>query len=99
EVLCAEFGVGDVDAGLVPVVQLEDQRLVLQQAAPAGQRLGLGLDRFGPGRTADVRHGRGGHASPFFRARVRMAMSVGVVVSVAASKSTSSSPASGASRE
>ena len=39
QVLCAQVGVGQVDPGLVPTVPLEDQRLVLQQAAAAGQGL------------------------------------------------------------
>jgi hypothetical protein len=44
EVRAVRFRFRQIDAGLAPAVALEDQVLVLQQAAPASQGGGLALD-------------------------------------------------------
>ncbi len=94
-------GLRQIDAGLRPAAQFEDQRLVLQQAAAAHQggghaRLAGLVGGGGLGRTADGLHG---HDITRVRAAVRASISAGVVVSVAASSSTSSRPAFGSRRE
>src|SRR5690606_10367691 len=98
EVRAVRLRLRQVDAGLAPAVALEDQVLVLQQAAPAGQGrvLVVVLHGVGRGRAADGVHGA--HYRTSARADFRAAMSASVVISVAATSRTSSMPAAGATR-
>src|SRR5690606_10671668 len=96
EVAAVGGGFGQVDAGLAPALGLEQQMLVLQQAAAAGQGGGnLAAVGVGGSRTADGVHAR--HQRISARADFRDWIWASVVVSVAATSRTSSMPASGAS--
>ncbi len=91
------FGALEVDPGLVPAAQFEDQRFVLHKASGFAAGSGGRVHGFGTGGAAHVEHGH--WAISAFRAPARAAMSSSRVVSVAQTSRTSSRPALGSRRE